>query len=244
MSALSTSRRTLITAGLAAAAASSSPALASCQRAPDPGMVSLVERAVAAAKAFLEVKVQANAIDVEAARREPPFPEAVMFRGSDWGLTEIGVGTARRDGRKCFSVEQIAKLRAKPRMQQDWTVQGSQPGTCGYKPDPKAQMRADEIVSAYDGWVAAIEQVRAEVGVAEAEHRTDEAYGTWSDLEDELIARQAASIEDAIAKIGLAHHIASNDAEAFADTWEEATSIRLAKSVIRDLIRLTREAGR
>jgi hypothetical protein len=84
------------------------------------------------------------------------------------------------DGEKrvhVYTQRAIEEFRSIPRTMQDWTkITGDDEigWTPGRKPDPRAQARADEIVSAWDRYCDAVQEAREQSGYAEARETVSE----------------------------------------------------------------------
>lgn len=198
-----TSRRAILGA-LATAPVVSVPVLAALPAAagephPDAALLALGARFEAAETAYRAACRRAE--EIEAAIVLPEKPAAIYVAEGDRALRLENYATERDDGRFWYIVppahaERQGLRRAHFRNRERPAIPADRlpahSTVVERVPWPEAQARADEIVSAYEAWVAERDRIDVESGL-EAANRASDALGEeLSDIE--------AAIEDATAR--------------------------------------------
>ncbi|RDI51237.1 hypothetical protein [Microvirga subterranea] len=190
--------RRSILAGLGAsipmAAVAAAPVYA--EKHPDADLLALGRQWEASAAAL---DANRKAFDAAEARFEqiaPDHPEELFEQKGDFSLGIVGARD-HQNGRRWY-VNRIDELRAKPRLKQDWSQVTEGPNgeqVCAWVPDPNAQARADEIVAAYDLWVAARVRAEKEAGLTAAYAEEERLAKIDSDLRQRIALIPARTME-------------------------------------------------
>lgn len=240
-----TSRRAILGA-LAAAPVVSVPVLAALPAAagephPDAALLALGAWFEAAETAYRAACRRAE--EIEAAIVLPEKPAAIYAAEGDDALGLARYAAERDDGRHWYIVGR-ADASPKPGLRQprlrlaerDATPADGLPAhstVARYVPWPEAQARADEIVSAYEAWVAERDRIDVESGL-EAANRASDALGEeLSDIE--------AAIEDATARTLDGLRVKARMARRDLDQGFQINEA-LHESLIRDLLAMEGEA--
>lgn len=202
-----------------------------------------------------------NALDAAYSRYQemggkPKMPEALLCRDGDWDLgLHSFAGYPDRSEERQYPRSAVVFLKQSPCRKRFETIR---PGTVAegfsqeeidrgqanvlkvhYEPWPEAQARADEIVAAWDGWVAEEARRREVSGVRAAEKLDKEHHRLYRAAASRLARTPAHTMEGIKAKVALILSIYEGDHEDLIESnAEETTDIALAVSVVADISRM------
>jgi hypothetical protein len=142
----------------------------------DAELLRLYHEQLAVHRLVKDLAAQMSAVVKQYAAECPPLPRACRFRRSDerLGLTKHDYYEGRVSG---YAVEKLRKL--------------------GRGQD---QIRAREIVEAYDDWSAAVEKLRAKHGIDKLEEEFDAAVSVRSQIGNAMLNTRANTLEGLKAK--------------------------------------------
>jgi hypothetical protein len=153
--------------------------------------------------------------------------------------------------------DEVEKLRARPRTKQvgyilDISTGEKTPATenTPYKevrqerylfsvPDPEAQERADEIISAWDRHLEHCEAVAQTVGLWDAEMAYYDAVRARQAIGDEIVAARARTLSGLAVRAGIVAGLLSDDEEDDNDGGHLPTDQKMIAAIVRDLIQIT-----
>ncbi|MBX3537313.1 MAG: hypothetical protein KF735_06745 [Chelatococcus sp.] len=161
---------------------------------PDAELLDLVEKWKAAYEAWDKAHDEWSLAEDRLDAMEPEIPDAVFSRQSDVCLSLRFVcsdGERSPDGR-LWHVDKVERLRSEPIMSFGWPHQYGDPG---YFSDKRSQVRADEIVTAWDGYIAAKEAARLVSGEAKAAEAANSATAARHAIERQIIQYRAKTID-------------------------------------------------
>lgn len=186
----------------------------------------------------------------------PKMPEALLYREEDrdLGLHNLA-GYPNGAEERQYPRSAVVFLKQSPRRKRFETTR---PGTLAegftqqeiddwqanvlkvhYEPWPEAQARADEIVAAWDGWIAESARRRDVSGATAAKKLHDERHGLFRAAAMRLVRTPARTMEGVRAKVAVIMAIYNGDHEDLIENWaDDATDVALAVSVIADISRM------
>ncbi|CAH1653429.1 hypothetical protein CHELA1G11_10635 [Hyphomicrobiales bacterium] len=173
---------------------------------PDAELFDLVEKWHAAYEVWDKAHDEWSLAEDRLDAIEPVIPEAVFSRQSDVCLNLRFVcsdGERSPDGR-LWHVDKVERLRSEPTMSIGWPHQYGDPG---YFSDKRSQARADEIVEAWDSYVAAKENARHASGEAAASEKVGAATVVRKEIERMIIDHPAKTIEAVVARLDILSRI-------------------------------------
>jgi hypothetical protein len=246
-----TSRRALMAGSLASVAVAPIGAMAA-SREDDAALIELSRRAFALFEARqrfekeVEEPADARRSELLEAIKEP---EQLFAQRHDvtCGLHGLQRPHPFEKGRSWYG-EMIEHLRDKPRQKQCWSktervmVDGEWGVRCTYVPDPVGQARADEIVMAYDRWLAQRKAAEQESGYTAASAEWCRMTDEIDALERQIAETPARTLKGLIAKAqwadgtGAPLSIAGQLEKELDNDGQLLTIEALALSIARDLL--------
>lgn len=202
-----------------------------------------------------------NALDAAYSRYQemggnPKMPEALLYREEDYdlGLHNLA-GYPNGAEERQYPRSAVVFLKQTPRRKR---VETRRPATVAdgfsqemverdeptivsvrYEPWPDAQTRADEIVAAWDGWMAEWGRRREVSGVGAAKKLDDEHYQLYRAAVSRLVRTPARTMEGIKAKVALIVSIYDRDHEDLIESnADQTTDVALAVSVVADISRM------
>ncbi|MRI57696.1 hypothetical protein D8770_27915 [Methylobacterium sp. DB1607] len=226
--------RAFSVAPIAAVSSASALSRAGVEHQPDADLLALGVCFDAAEAAYRAACRRAD--EIEAAIVLPEKPDAIYVAEGDRALGLEAYAKERHDGRRWYIVPPAYSPRHGLRRAHFRYV--DVPATpldrlpehsviARRVPWPEAQARADEIVAAYDGWVAERDRIDVESGLAAANEAADALGEQLSDIE--------AEIEDAIARTLGGLRVKARMARRDLNVGQQINEA-LHESLIRDLL--------
>lgn len=137
-------------------------------------------------------------LEQEAKRRFPERPDEMVIRPDDFPKSSIPFKTSEPSHaeRQFYTDQAVEHLRRNPRIHlwKTWDVETGALLGSERRPDHAAQVRADEIIAAYDLWQGRCEAVRAELGLPEADQRASDLADSLYDLGCNIRDLEARSV--------------------------------------------------
>lgn len=240
-----TTRRAFLGAG-AATLASAVPAVALAST-PDVSseLQALVARIrEAAAQADAAADAYEAAVRAMGRTPDPERPAALYVHHKDWnmGLPHPVTPSDWRPGDPIpYDCGTVAKLRAEPRTRPDYSAAGAHDGSVTMLPrlpDPQAQARADEIVSAWDGWWGALMARREAFDLPRLGEAEETAVRLHGAALSALAAMPARTLPAAVLKARVLADMLGDGFDVWAGEEVDDFPEALARSLVRDLARL------